>query len=250
MTQPMPALIGHRGLPTKAPENTRASILAAKEQGIAWIEIDVTMAGDGSLVIMHDPDLRLFGQPKTRLINIGVAELQKVDAGGWFSKAFLGEPLLFLDDLLILVKELKLGLNLEIKINDEIDVNKQVNAIQKTIAQYQLPHPAILISSFNHLALQHFRQINDAIQIGALFKSLPEHIPESLNQIQPISVHCEQSMITKEQLKQYCHLYPVYCYTVNSAQRFSELLDWGVSGVFCDHANQKEMLQVLAQHNK
>ena len=60
-TKPMSALIGHRGLPSQAPENTAASLKAAFEQGIDWIEVDVTMAGDGSLVILHDADLRRFG---------------------------------------------------------------------------------------------------------------------------------------------------------------------------------------------
>ena len=248
MTQPMPALIGHRGLPDKAPENTRASILAAKHHGIDWVEIDVTMAGDGSLVVMHDPDLRLFGQPDVRLADIGRKELQAVDAGSWFSDEFQGEPLLFLDELLSLVSELQLGLNLEIKINDDLETNRQVMAVYETLKHADLPTHQLLVSSFNHAALAQLRNLDNNVQIAPLFKTLPQTIPASLQQLQPVSVHCSQSRLTLQQAMQYASHYPLYCYTVNSAERFGELLQWGVSGIFCDHAHAPEMLTALTFH--
>ncbi|MFT4675972.1 MAG: glycerophosphoryl diester phosphodiesterase, partial [Reinekea sp.] len=101
-TKPMSALIGHRGLPSQAPENTSASIKAAFEQGIDWIEVDVTMAGDGTLVILHDTDLRRFGQPGRTLASLDRAALLEVDAGGWFHADFAGEPILFMAQLMTL----------------------------------------------------------------------------------------------------------------------------------------------------
>lgn len=108
---PMPALIGHRGLPLLSPENTRSSFQCAADNGIEWIEVDVTTAGDDSLVIMHDLTLKLFGMPEKELINLTEAELKQVDAGSWFNESFKGEPLLFLAELLTLIHSLELSMN-------------------------------------------------------------------------------------------------------------------------------------------
>ena len=44
----------HRGVQKEYPENTMASIRAAKEQGYDIIEIDPAVTKDGVLVLMHD----------------------------------------------------------------------------------------------------------------------------------------------------------------------------------------------------
>lgn len=60
-----PAVIGHRGYGSGSPtppgsdapvaENTVASMLAAVDAGLSWIEIDVTRTADDDLVLRHDP---------------------------------------------------------------------------------------------------------------------------------------------------------------------------------------------------
>ena len=50
----VPILIGHRGNPTQAPENSLASFEAAMKNGADVFEIDVEITKDGHIVIMHD----------------------------------------------------------------------------------------------------------------------------------------------------------------------------------------------------
>ncbi|HDJ1877976.1 TPA: glycerophosphoryl diester phosphodiesterase, partial [Staphylococcus aureus] len=51
----MLTVYGHRGLPSKAPENTIASFKAASEvEGINWLELDVAITKDEQLIIIHD----------------------------------------------------------------------------------------------------------------------------------------------------------------------------------------------------
>ena len=47
-------VIGHRGAPALAPENTLPSFMRAIELGVDYIEFDVRASKDGRLVIMHD----------------------------------------------------------------------------------------------------------------------------------------------------------------------------------------------------
>ncbi|MBV2154595.1 glycerophosphodiester phosphodiesterase [Kitasatospora sp. SUK 42] len=50
-----PVVIGHRGAPRNAPENTMASFEAALGEGADWLETDVQTTRDGVPVLMHDP---------------------------------------------------------------------------------------------------------------------------------------------------------------------------------------------------
>jgi glycerophosphoryl diester phosphodiesterase len=47
-------LLGHRGAPHVAPENTPASFRRALEMGAAGFEFDVRRSADGRLVVIHD----------------------------------------------------------------------------------------------------------------------------------------------------------------------------------------------------
>jgi glycerophosphoryl diester phosphodiesterase len=51
-------MIGHRGAPREAPENTRRSFACAIEQGATGVEVDVCRTKDGRFVLWHDPDPR------------------------------------------------------------------------------------------------------------------------------------------------------------------------------------------------
>ncbi len=53
-----PIMIGHRGNPTLAPENSIASFLKAYENGGDVFEIDVDITKDGHVIIMHDNSIK------------------------------------------------------------------------------------------------------------------------------------------------------------------------------------------------
>jgi len=249
-TKPMSALIGHRGLPSQAPENTAASIRAAYEQGIDWIEVDVTMAGDGSLVILHDADLRLFGQPQRTLASLDRAALLELDAGSWFHPDFRGEPILFFAQLLELVQHYRLGLNLELKINPDLERQVQVDAVLKALRPAPLDPAKLVLSSFDHLALARARQLWPELAIGILFEALPEVLPAALVALKPVSIHCSQALLTADLAATTAQAYALYCFTVNDTATLTKLLSWGVSGVFCDRAQADDMRQVVAEYQQ
>lgn len=238
---PMPALIGHRGLPSLAPENTAASLRSAADNKIKWVEIDVTMAGDGSLVIMHDTNLKLFGLPDVELKDVDSDYLKKVDAGSWFNKRFAGEKILFLTDLLQLTALLNLSLNLEIKINPAFEHHTQVNAVFNELVKANRINNNLIVSSFDHQALMALRELSSDIQIGVLFEELPVDLLTHVLPMKPVSIHCDQTKLTEEQVSVFKSSYPIYCYTVNDTDTFTKLLSWGVSGIFCDRAHAPEM---------
>ncbi|KAM4620794.1 glycerophosphodiester phosphodiesterase domain-containing protein 5 [Polymixia lowei] len=89
---PAPALIGHRGAPMLAPENTLMSFEKAAEAGSEGLETDVTISYDGVPFLMHDRTLRrttnvreVFpNRTDTPAAMFTWAELESLNAGAWF----------------------------------------------------------------------------------------------------------------------------------------------------------------------
>ncbi|MBQ5837680.1 MAG: DUF1080 domain-containing protein, partial [Clostridia bacterium] len=52
-----PIIIGHRGNPSQAPENTLSGFIKAYENGADVFEVDVEITKDGHVIIMHDSTL-------------------------------------------------------------------------------------------------------------------------------------------------------------------------------------------------
>lgn len=61
MTTTIPKIIGHRGAPRRARENTIEAFLAARDEGADGVELDVHRSLDGTLVVHHDAGIEGFG---------------------------------------------------------------------------------------------------------------------------------------------------------------------------------------------
>ncbi|KYO19195.1 glycerophosphodiester phosphodiesterase domain-containing protein 5 isoform X1 [Alligator mississippiensis] len=91
---PKPAIIGHRGAPMLAPENTLMSFQKAVEQKIYGVQADVVISYDGVPFLMHDETLRRttnveevfpeLAYKQSSMFNW--TDLEKLNAGGWFLK--------------------------------------------------------------------------------------------------------------------------------------------------------------------
>jgi glycerophosphoryl diester phosphodiesterase len=69
-------ILGHRGNPAAAPENTVAGVRSALEVGAAGVEIDVRRTRDGVLVLAHDPSLARLGGPEAPVCELDWADLR------------------------------------------------------------------------------------------------------------------------------------------------------------------------------
>ncbi|NXF73891.1 GDPD5 protein, partial [Sclerurus mexicanus] len=91
---PKPALIGHRGAPMLAPENTEMSFRKTIEHGGDGLETDVTISYDGVPFLMHDSTLKRTTNIKDIYPNdtdqnaalFTWNALEKLNAGTWFLK--------------------------------------------------------------------------------------------------------------------------------------------------------------------
>ena len=95
-----PWILGWRGLPLEAPENTLAGFRQALAAGLDGIHYDLRGCAGGDPVVIADPVLERTTDGSGRVADRTLTELFQLDAGGWFGRRFLGEPLPHLDEVL------------------------------------------------------------------------------------------------------------------------------------------------------
>jgi len=79
--QSRPRLVGHRGASALAPENTLRAIELAIAAGLDLVEVDVHLSRDGTLMVIHDADLRRLAGRSDAVGALTADELARVDLG-------------------------------------------------------------------------------------------------------------------------------------------------------------------------
>ena len=121
-----PILVGHRGLPTHAPEETLATFNACIDLRVG-VELDVRRTRDGQLVCLHDPSVDRTTDGKGKVGDLSLRELRQLDAGKKFDPAFTGERVPTLEEFFALLRERKSPILVAIDIKEpdcEADIVK------------------------------------------------------------------------------------------------------------------------------
>lgn len=121
------AIVCHRGLSLKAPENTLASLEKAIEAGAEVVELDVRPSRDGVLYVFHDDTLDRTTNGSGRFAGKLSSEIDRLDAGSWFSKEFSGERVPRFEAFLKACQE-RIAVYAEIKEGDPADVRDMLLA--------------------------------------------------------------------------------------------------------------------------
>ena len=235
-------IIGHRGLSSLAPENTMAAFRSAVDHQVTWVEADVDVIADGTVIVCHDSTLDRTTNRSGRYDGLTVADLADIDAGGWFSPQFRGEPIPTLRNLIDLMNATGLNANIEIK-PSEAGREETLRLISAVIAELEGLRPGVevIVSSFSHLLLHLFKQHAPKVPVGCLYKSgtLSSDWRSTLQIVGADYVHPEDSGLTRDRVQVFRQAgYGVNVWTVNSLSRANELFNWGVTGVFSDIAHQ------------
>ena len=112
---PLPLWIAHRGAGKLAPENTLAAFRTGAAHGYRAFECDVKLSADGVPFLLHDTELDRTTPERGVAGERNWAELSRIDAGGWHSRAFAGEPLPSLGAVAAYVQRNGFALNVEVK---------------------------------------------------------------------------------------------------------------------------------------
>ncbi|MES2936243.1 MAG: glycerophosphodiester phosphodiesterase [Pseudomonadota bacterium] len=91
--------VAHRGAGKLAPENTMAAFRLGAQHGYRMFECDAKLSADGVVFLMHDATLERTTNGHGTGGELAWHALSQLDAGGWHSRAYAGEPLATLDNL-------------------------------------------------------------------------------------------------------------------------------------------------------
>jgi glycerophosphoryl diester phosphodiesterase len=95
-----PWVLGARGAPREAPENTLAALRRAIELGLDGVAYELRASATGELFLLADDALDRTTESHGPLELRTLPELSQLDAGGWFDGRFAGEPLAMLEEAL------------------------------------------------------------------------------------------------------------------------------------------------------
>jgi glycerophosphoryl diester phosphodiesterase len=233
---PYPKIVAHRGGGSLAPENTLAAIQCGLDYGFRAVEFDVMLSKDGIPVLMHDPE---FGRTIAGQGNVAstlAAELLNKDAGSWFDARFSHVRVPTYEEVFVFCQSHQIWMNVEIKPapSFEEQTGKAVASLTQQLMR-ELGDRAIppLFSSFSFAALSCAKEQAPEIARGYLLDEYEATWLTSLTDLGAIALHTNQRHLTQAWAAQIKNAaFGLFCYTVNSPKRASEILKWGVDG-FC-----------------
>ena len=112
---PYPFWIAHRGAGKLAPENTLAAFRIGAQYGYSAFECDVKLSADDVPFLLHDAALARTTQVDGVAGERPWSYLSQLDAGGWHSRRYAGEPMPTLAAIAHYVRRNRFALNIEIK---------------------------------------------------------------------------------------------------------------------------------------
>lgn len=191
-----PFVVGHRGMPSRAPENTLAGAKLAYTHGANMIENDVHITTDGVVVIHHDPTLDRTTTGTGPIESYSFAELQAFDANMQFKHSFPGEKIPSLAQFFETFADTDVVHFIEIKSENE----RLVPALAALINEHDV-HDQVVFISFSPEQLRRAKQHLPGISQGFLtWGEVNEADPEGsvlrvLHNIQPLSTTYNPSLV-------------------------------------------------------
>jgi glycerophosphoryl diester phosphodiesterase len=236
---PYPRLVAHRGGGSLAPENTLAAIRLGQSFGYRAHEFDVKLALDGTAVLMHDATLDRTTGTKGRAADMTLAELKKLDAGGWHSAEFRGETIPTFEEAAKLLRSKATMAHIEIKPTPGFDSATGARVAELTAKYWDGADVSPIFSSFSFEALVAARAAAPQIPRGWLIDTFTDADWDRLKDLDCTSVHTSWKTISPARIRELRDAgYQVMIYTVNDVAKARELLNAGASGLFTDNLRE------------
>ncbi|BEP28871.1 glycerophosphodiester phosphodiesterase [Helicovermis profundi] len=229
-------ITAHRGSTFEAPENTISAIKKAIENGADFVEFDVRETKDHKVILLHDGTFKRTTGLDKAPYELTLKEIQKLDAGSFFSREYAGEKIPTLEEVIDYAKG-KIKLNIEIK-TDPNSVNL-VKEVAKIIEDKKMINSCV-VTSLDYDALLEIKEINPKIKTGyIIFVAIGD-----LSKLNVDFYSIEESYVT-DTIVENAHKSGrgVYIWTINSEESMNNAIKLGVDNIITD--NVKELKSIL-----
>ncbi|QUL58141.1 glycerophosphodiester phosphodiesterase [Paenibacillus tritici] len=173
--------VAHRGFSGKAPENTLAAVrMAIALPYVRWMEIDVQLTKDGVPVVIHDYSLDRTTNGHGKVKNMDFEPMRRLDAGSWKGRAFRGERVPSLEEVLALASG-RLRLNIELKTSGDLYPGLEKAVIDLVNARGM--REDVVLTSFDAGALQRIKELDPRFRTGLIYDSRSGDPAGKLNEL-------------------------------------------------------------------
>ncbi|MFB6490685.1 MAG: glycerophosphodiester phosphodiesterase [Thermoproteus sp. AZ2] len=211
------AVVGHRGFPLRAPENTIASFKAAIEAGVDLVEMDIQRSLDGVVFLLHDDDLARLAGVGLRVREAKWAEIAKHKARG--------EPIPTLEDALGFIDG-RVGALIEVKHPEDSA------AVREAIARAGAAGWVAVISFY----AEALRPLKGLVPLGLIYARPPGAIAEAKRE--GFDIVLPQYRLATERSNSFAHRLglKVIAWTINDEAAMEEAWRRGADAVASDNA--------------
>lgn len=237
--------VAHRGFSALYPENTMISFQKAYEAGADGIELDVQLAKDGQVVIMHDTKIDRTTDGKGRLAQFSVPELRRFNAAHLYTGKVGRQSIPTLKEYLEWARNKPLFTNIELK-TDEIQYEDIEQKVLRLLDEYNMGDKVIL-SSFHFQTIRNVKEINSRQKCGLLSVHCDSVLLSESLEIGTEYVHPHYSSVTGEMVNIFRqHQIQINTWTVDKDFQMERLQKFGVHAII---TNSPDKLNQLL-HNK
>jgi glycerophosphoryl diester phosphodiesterase len=234
-TWPYPRLVAHRGAGKLAPENTLTAMRVGHAHGYQMVEFDVKLAADNVSFLLHDATLERTTSGRGRADALLWRELSRLDAGGWHSAQYAGEPLPTLASIARWARAHGIACNVEIKPTPGRERETGAAVALDSNALWRDTEVPPLLTSFSEDALAAARDAVPELPRALLLDTLPPDWPDRLERLGCVGLNvCHTALSPAEVRAARAAGYRVACYTPNDPVRVAELAGWGVDCIVTD----------------
>ena len=232
---PYPFWIAHRGAGKLAPENTLAAFRVGASHGYRAFECDVKLSADGVLFLLHDSTLERTTPMQGIAGERRWAELSRLDAGAWHSRAFAGETVPSFEAIARYCLGNGFALNIEIKPTEghEADTGEAVAREAARLWAGQLVPP--LLSSFRPDALMAARTAAPHLPRALLLDTLRDNWFDEAQALGCVAVVTNHKLMDEGIIARlHASGLRALVYTVNDRADATRLVALGIDGIITD----------------
>lgn len=232
---PYPLWIAHRGAGKLAPENTLAAFRAGASFGYRAFECDVKLSADGVPFLLHDDTLQRTTPAHGVAGERPWTELSRIDAGGWHSRGFAGEPVPSLEAIAGFVRRNGHALNIEIKPTTGFETETGRVVAHEVARLWSGASVPPLLSSFQPPSLSAARDAVPALPRALLLDRLAPGWFDLARELGCAAVVTAYPLMDAAVIAQlHAAGLRALCYTVNDPAEAQRLLALGIDGIITD----------------
>jgi len=243
---PYPRWIAHRGAGKLAPENTLAAFRLGAQYGYRMFECDAKLSADDVVFLLHDASLQRTTNASSILPadqsliggDLSWSQLSQLDAGGWHSRQYAGEPLPTLQNLSDFCLANAYCLNIEIKPTPGTELRTGQKVAQAAARYWRHAPVPPLLTSFSVAALAGAQQTAAHLPRGLLLDSLWEGWQRAAADLACVALVCNQALWDPQTVAVARQLgLRTLSYTVNDDAAAQRLWDLGTDGIITDRVD-------------